>query len=120
MQNLILSWMYFFIVIIMLFPFKTVHVRDTFKNNWITQGIKISGKKMRLLDKQRKTTVIKKKDLEYIGQYRKIYRRVIQEAKRRENENYVSSATNKSKAAWQVTNKELGKSFINNKNIELR
>jgi hypothetical protein len=58
--------------------------------------------------------------LEYIGQYRKIYRRVIQEAKRREYDNYISSATNKSNAAWQVINKELGKSFINNKNIELR
>jgi hypothetical protein len=63
---------------------------------------------------------MKKKDLEHIGQYRKIYRRVIQEAKRRENDNYISSATNKSKAACQVINKELGKTFINNNNIELR
>jgi hypothetical protein len=59
------------------------------------------------------------KDLKYIEQYRKIYRRVIQQAKRMENNNYISSATNKSKAAWQVINKELGKSLINNKNIEL-
>jgi ribosomal protein S16 len=95
-------------------------MRDTIKNNWITQGIKISSKNMRLLDKQRKMTVTKMKDLEYIGQYNKIYRRVIQEAKRRENDNYISSATNKSKAAWHVINTELGKSFINNKNIELR
>jgi hypothetical protein len=64
-------------------------------------------------------TVTKKKDLEFIEQYRKIHRRVIQEAKRRENNNYISSAKNKSKAAWQVISKELGKSFIN-KNIELR
>jgi hypothetical protein len=64
------------------FPIKAVYVRDTIKNNWITQGIKISSKKMRLLDNQRKT-VMKKKDLEYIEQYRKIYRRVIKEAKRR-------------------------------------
>jgi len=48
------------------FPIKTVYVRDTIKNNWITQGIKISSKKMWLLDNQRKTTVTKKKDLEYI------------------------------------------------------
>jgi len=58
--------------------------------------------------------------LEYIEQYRKVYRRVIQEAKRRENNNYISSTKNKSKAAWQIINKELGKSFINNKNIELK
>ena len=59
---------------------------------------------MRLFDNQRKMTVMKKKDLEYTEQYRKIYRRVIQEAKRREN-NHKSSAKNKSKAAWQVINK---------------
>ena len=58
--------------------------------------------------------------MKYIEQYRKIYRRVIQEAKRKENNIHISSAKNKSKAAWQVINKELGKSFINNKNIELR
>jgi hypothetical protein len=63
---------------------------------------------------------MRKKDLEYVEHYRKIYRRVIQEAKRTENNNYISSAKNKSKAAWQVINKELGKSSINNKNIELR
>jgi hypothetical protein len=62
---------------------------------------------------------MKKKDVEYTEQYRKISRRVLQETKRRENNNHISSAKNKSKAAWQVTNKELGKSFINNKNIEL-
>ena len=53
---------------------------------------------MRLLDKQRKTTIMEKKDLEYIEQYRKIYKRVIQEAKRRENDNHVSSSKNKVKA----------------------
>jgi hypothetical protein len=90
------------------FPIKTVRVGDTIKNNWITQGIKISSKKMRLIDKQRKTIDMKKKDLEYIGQYRKIFRRVVQESKRRENDNYISSATNKSKAAWLVINTELG------------
>jgi len=52
------------------FPIKTVHMRDTIKNKWITQGIKISSKRMWLLDNQRKTTVVKK-DLEYIEQYRK-------------------------------------------------
>jgi hypothetical protein len=90
------------------FPIKTVYVRDTIKNNWITQGIKISSKKMQLLDNQRKTTVMKEKDLECIEHYRKIYRRVIKEVKRRENNSYINSAKNKSKAAWQVINKELG------------
>ena len=63
---------------------------------------------------------MKKKNLEYIDHYRKIYRRIIKETKRRENNSYISSAKNKLKAAWQVINKELRKSSINNKNIELR
>jgi hypothetical protein len=82
------------------FPIKTVYVRDTIKNNWITQGIKICGKKVRLLDNQKNTTVMKKRDLEYVDHYRKIYRRVIKEAKRRKNNSYISSTKNKSKAAW--------------------
>jgi hypothetical protein len=102
------------------FPIKIVHMGNTIKNNWITQGIKISSKRMRLLDKQRKTTIMEKKDLEYIDQYKKIYKRLIQEAKKLENENYISSSKNKVKATWQLINKELGKSFINNKNIELK
>jgi len=68
---------------------------DTIKNMWITSGIKISSKRMQLLLNQRKMTVMKKKDLEYIEVYRKIYRRVMQEAKRRENNNYISSSKNK-------------------------
>ena len=102
------------------FPIKTVCVRDKFKNKWITQGIKISSNKMQLLDNQRKTTVMEKKDLYYIKHYRKVYRRFIKEAKRSENNSYISNAKNKSKAAWQVINKEVGKSSIHNKNIELR
>jgi hypothetical protein len=33
------------------FPIKTVYLKDTINSNWITQGIKISSKKMQLLDK---------------------------------------------------------------------
>jgi len=102
------------------FPIKTVYVRDTIKNKWFTHGIKNSSKTMLLLDNRKKTTNMKKKDLEYIEHYRTIYRRVIQETKGKEYNNYISTAKNKSKAAWQVINKELGKSCINYKSIELR
>ena len=102
------------------FPIKTVCVRNKFKNKWITQGIKVYSKKMQLLDNQRKKTVMEKEDLDYIEHYRKVYRRVIKEAKRSENNSYISSTKNKSKAAWHVINKEVGKLSINNKEIELR
>jgi hypothetical protein len=45
----------------------------------------------------------------YITKYNSIYKRVIKEAKRRENDRFLSRATNKSKAVWKVINKELGK-----------
>ena len=70
------------------FPIKTVCVRNKFKNKWITQGIKVYSKKMQLLDNQRKKTVMEKEDLDYIEHYRKVYRRVIKEAKRSENNRY--------------------------------
>jgi hypothetical protein len=94
-------------------------VKDTIKNNWITQGIKISNKRMLLLDNQRKTTVMEEKDLEYVENYRKIYKKVIKEAKKKENDGYINNASNKSKGAWQIINKELGKSFISSKNVKL-
>jgi ribosomal protein S16 len=46
-------------------------VRDTITNKWITQGIKISNKNMQLLDNQKKMTVMKRDDLEYIEHYKK-------------------------------------------------
>ena len=79
-------------------------MRDTIKYKWITLGIKISRKRIQLLDNQRKMIVMIKKDVECIQQYRKIYRSVIQKAKRRENKKYISSSKNKSKAASQIIN----------------
>jgi len=102
------------------FPIKTVHMRNRIKSNWITQGIKTSSKRMRLLEKQRKIIKINEKDLEYIDQYRKIYKRVIQDAKKRENDTYISSSKNKTKATWRLINQKRGKPLINNKNIELK
>ena len=58
--------------------------------------------------------------MEYIDQYRKIYKRVIQASKKRENDKYISSSKNKTKATWQLINQKLGKPFLNNKNIELK
>jgi hypothetical protein len=38
-----------------------------------------------------------------------IYKRVIREAKKRENDRHIANATNRTKAMWQVINKEAGK-----------
>jgi hypothetical protein len=54
-----------------------------------------------------------------ITKYNIIYKRVIKEAKRRENDRSLSRATNKSKAVWKVINKELGKPSIIKQDITL-
>jgi hypothetical protein len=56
---------------------------------------------------------------DYINQYQIIYKRVIKEAKRRENDRYVLRAKNKTKAMWHIINKEVGKSLQFDKKIEL-
>jgi hypothetical protein len=52
----------------------------------------------------------------YISKYKILYKRVIRGAKRRDNDNYILQAKNKSKAIWQVifVHKETGKTpYIN-------
>jgi hypothetical protein len=56
---------------------------------------------------------------DYINRYRVIYKRVIREAKSRENDRYVLNAKNKTKAMWQTINKEAGKLFQFEQKIEL-
>jgi hypothetical protein len=56
----------------------------------------------------------------YISKYRMIFKRVIKEAKKRESDRYVANATNKTKAMWQVINKEAGKNPQNKQEMELK
>jgi hypothetical protein len=46
----------------------------------------------------------------YVHNYRiiRVYRRIIKEAKRRDNDRYIVNAKNKTKAMWRIINKELG------------
>ena len=45
----------------------------------------------------------------YIARYEIVYKRVVKEAKRRENYKFLLNANNKSKAAWQETGRTLSK-----------
>jgi hypothetical protein len=74
---------------------------------------------MRVLNGLRKQYNISREMQEYIKRYKIIYKRVIKEAKRRDNEKYVLRANNKTKVMWHVINKEVGKSWKYDKKIEL-
>jgi hypothetical protein len=66
-------------------------------------------KKVRLFNTLKKYITLSKGTKLYITKYNSIYKRVIKEARRRENDRFLSRATNKSKAMWKIINKELGK-----------
>jgi hypothetical protein len=67
---------------------------------------------MRILDKQRKEMKLGKEDFQFIKNYRRIYRKVINEAKKRDNDNDIANAKNKTKASRQIINYETGKTTI--------
>ena len=53
----------------------------------------------------------------YIARYKIVYKRAVKEAKRRENDNFLLNANNKSKAAWQIINKETGRTLSKTQDI---
>jgi len=68
------------------FPLEFRHRKKPLRNGWITQGIKMSSKKMRFLNVLKKQPDLTEDTKNYIAKYKIIYRRVIREAKRREND----------------------------------
>jgi hypothetical protein len=55
----------------------------------------------------------------YIASYKVIYKRVIKEARRRENDKYILHANNKSRTIWHIINKETGKTSLNKQDIKI-
>ena len=53
----------------------------------------------------------------YIARYKIVYKRAVKEAKRRENDKFLLNANNKSKAAWQIINKETGRTLSKTQDI---
>jgi len=92
------------------FPLKTTHVNNSMINTWITKGIIKSRNKLRLPCCIKRSTDLSTKSLKYIQNYQKIYRKVIAEAKKRETDKIILSATNKNKTLWKIINKETGNS----------
>ena len=55
----------------------------------------------------------------YITKYQIIYRRIIREAKRRHNDKHILHANHKSKAIWQIINRETGRTSSNGQDIKI-
>jgi len=72
---------------------------------------------MRLLNSLNKQPNLTEHTKLYIARYKTLYKRVIREAKRRDNDNYILHAQNKSKAIWRVIHKETGKTSPQDQDI---
>ena len=104
----------------MVFPYNRVTLNTSTNGKWLTKGILISTKKMKHLNNIRRIVPLAKKDLEYIKRYHYIYRRIIGEAKKGENDRYIEAASNRSRATWKIINKESGIRKVQNDEIKLK
>ena len=101
------------------FPYKLQKLRNIHDNNWITRGLKNSGKRMRFLNSLKRKLNLPSEVQAYIKRYQFTYRMVLKEAKKKENDRLIKKAVNKTKKIWQIINKQVGKCTITNKQIEL-
>jgi len=79
----------------------------------------MSSKKIRFLNILKRQPNLTEDAKIYIAKYKIIYKRVISEANRRENDKYLLHANHKSKAVWQIINKETGRTSSNKQDIKI-
>jgi len=48
----------------------------------------------------------------YIEKYQRIYKRVLREAKKRDNDRYVRESVDRTKVIWRLINRKIGKASI--------
>ncbi|KAK9692779.1 hypothetical protein QE152_g34922 [Popillia japonica] len=85
------------------FPLKRYTGAQLYKNPWMTAGIYRSSRTV----KELYATAVRSKsvaDFEYYKTYKRIYKEVIQKAKQMYNDYKYNSATNKTKAVWDIIN----------------
>jgi hypothetical protein len=111
------SFLYYFETAI---PYKKKIIRNLENKKWLSMGLIISSRKMKWLNSLKKRITLKSETLDYIKNYNKIYKKILKQAKKRDNDRYVTEASNKIKAMWQLINKQIGKTQEEVKNFELR
>ena len=103
-----------------LFPAKTFYLNKNKNNKWMTKGLLVSRNKLRILNDLKRSTQVSVELRCYINKYQLIYKNLLKEAKKMENNKFILSSKNKTKGIWQVINKESGKLPYNNYNMQLR
>ncbi|PNF39982.1 hypothetical protein B7P43_G15963 [Cryptotermes secundus] len=94
-----------------MFHIKKVGNVKNIKSRWITKGIKVSRQRLQFLCYLKKKLILPRHSLNYIKKYQKIYKNVLADARKKENDRFIQKSTNRSKALWQIINFESGKAF---------
>jgi len=86
-------------------PYKRQKLREIKNNRLFTKG-----KRKKILNNLKRKLTLLREELEYIKKYQEMYKRVLQQTKKkRDNDRYVTEASNKTKAMWQLISREIGK-----------
>jgi len=102
------------------FPYKVVNLRERLNKRWLYKGLIPSSKRMKTLNNLKRTFTLTREDLIYIENYQRIYKKVLREAKKRENDSYVIESTDRMKTMWRLINREIGKAPKNEEKLEMR
>lgn len=90
------------------FPIQQRKLKQGKNKSWITSGIITSSRRKRYLHSYKKQNHLSLDMQIYIKEYNKIYRKVIKEAKRRGNDDYIRKSKNKTQATWNIIRNETG------------
>ena len=101
-------------------PYKRIKLRERKNNRRLSKSLINSSKKMKMLNNMKRRFTLTSEVLGYTKKYQSIYKRVLKEAKKRDNDRYVTEAANKTKAMWQLINRKIGKIQEDDHKLELR
>jgi len=101
------------------FPYKRVNLRGRSNKGWLSKGLIVSSKRLQSQNNLKRTFTLTREDLIYIENYQKVYRRVLMEAKKWENDRYVIGSMDRMKAIWRLINREIGKAPENEEKLEI-
>jgi len=98
------------------FPYKKANLRERSNKRWLSKGLTVSSKRMQTLNNLKRLFAFTREDLIYIENYQRIYRRVLRETKKRDNDRYVTESVDRTKTMWRLINREIGKAPENENN----
>lgn len=88
------------------------------KQNWITNGIRVSSNKLKILYEISKLNN-SPNFVNYYRKYKKVYRRVLKQAKKLSNDLLIQNSQNKSKTVWNIIKTESGSKRPSHQNLQL-